>query len=524
MRQLLRFLFTVLCVVGVFGSAFAIGPGDLTDLTNPLVLAPLDLAKELCLNAGPASVVTGSIVFNGSPFAAGTFKNANVDGIGSAGVVQTGVILTTGDIHSAVGPNVSGQVGTSNAPAPGVYLAGDASLDGLIAPDTTKDATVLEFDFIPSKELVTFQFVFASDEYTELDPANDVFGLFIDGLNIAVVPGTANPVSVFNINATLTPTLFFNNDVDVMVPPYGTQYDGFTSVMTASAILAPGVAHHVKFAIADAGVDDTLDSAVFIAPATFNVLTPTIQSLITSYYNTILNRAPDSAGFNFWTNNISGVVALGIDISEGFQGLARFFFDSNEYALRARDDTQFVTDLYQTFLQRAPDAPGLANWLNQLGLGLTRDMLITQFANSPEFKLFLQGVFANIVSRPENNLVNDFYRGLLNRSPDAAGFNSWLTQMKAAQCGGALAVQTVSNQISQAFIASQEYTLRARNNSQYVEDLYNAILRRGADPGGFAFWINALATQTRAQVLQAFTGSPEFQLRVQQVINAGCLP
>ena len=121
--------------------------------------------------------------------------------------------------------------------------------------------------------------------------------------------------------------------------------------------------------------------------------------------------------------------------------------------------------------------------------------------------------------------MNDFYRGFLNRLPDSGGFNGWLSLMRTAQCTGAQAVRDLSHQIALLFSQSAEYALRNRNNSEYIEDLYNGILRRGADPAGFAGWINAVnTTMSRAQVLQAFTDSPEFQFRVTEVINAGCLP
>ena len=96
--------------------------------------------------------------------------------------------------------------------------------------------------------------------------------------------------------------------------------------------------------------------------------------------------------------------------------------------------------------------------------------------------------------------------------------------MRIAQCQGAQAVRDLSYQISIAFIQSAEYTARNRTNGEYVEDLYNAILRRGADPAGFQAWVNNLNTMSRQQVLQGFTNSVEFQTRVNAVIAAGCLP
>jgi len=75
------------------------------------------------------------------------------------------------------------------------------------------------------------------------------------------------------------------------------------------------------------------------------------------------------------------------------------------------------------------------------------------------------------------------------------------------------------------FVASAEYVARARTNSQYVEDLYDAILRRGAAPWEINYWLDTLngATMTREEVLEFFTESPEFQTRVQAVIDVGCL-
>ena len=53
--------------------------------------------------------------------------------------------------------------------------------------------------------MITIPVVFASDEYNEVTApgglfGNDVFGLFLDGVNIALVPGSNSPITVSNIN------------------------------------------------------------------------------------------------------------------------------------------------------------------------------------------------------------------------------------------------------------------------------------------------------------------------------------
>jgi hypothetical protein len=79
--------------------------------------------------------------------------------------------------------------------------------------------------------------------------------------------------------------------------------------------------------------------------------------------------------------------------------------------------------------------------------------------------------------------------------------------------------------ISGEFARGAEYANRNRTNTQYVGDLYNAILRRGGDGPGVQFWINAIASGalTREQVRQQFVQSIEFEARVAQIIAAGCL-
>ena len=95
--------------------------------------------------------------------------------------------------------------------------------------------------------------------------------------------------------------------------------------------------------------------------------------------------------------------------------------------------------------------------------------------------------------------------------------------MRTALCSSAAAVEELSYELSLLFVQSGKYIGRGRNNVGYVEDLYNAILRRGADCGGFTAWVNYLDSgNSRVQLLQLFTDSPEFQTRVDAVIAAGC--
>jgi hypothetical protein len=226
---------------------------------------------------GQGITVVGTPTYTGRPIASGFFNNGLSAGIG----IDSGIILTTGDARLAVGPNNRTNAGF---PEQGDFSIdpepGDLDLDSLL-PDLdsiplvgrTQDAAILEFDFISETTDLFFRYVFASEEYPEFVGAgvNDVFGFFVNGQNIALIPGTNTPVAIDNVNGS-TPEFFVDNDEGVF--NNNIQYDGWTRVFTAQATgLAPGSTNTIKIAIADVG-DPFLDSAVFIEGGTF-AATPT---------------------------------------------------------------------------------------------------------------------------------------------------------------------------------------------------------------------------------------------------------
>ncbi|MBK9118311.1 MAG: choice-of-anchor L domain-containing protein [Phycisphaerales bacterium] len=234
-------------------------------------LTPANLVTALL---GPG-VVVSNITFTGANAAAGTFS-------GGTGIVgfESGIILSSGRIAFVGGPNTQDDVS-------GVHAGlGDPDLNGLIPGYTTFDTCVLEFDFqCTSTQTIQFQYVFTSEEYNEwVDSSfNDVFGFFLNGVNIALVPGSQGmPVSINNVNCgnPFNPpggsycNLFINNDCDDIPPgsypcsgARDTQMDGLLVVLTATGTLNPGV-NHIKLAIADAG-DQVLDSNMFIQGQSF---------------------------------------------------------------------------------------------------------------------------------------------------------------------------------------------------------------------------------------------------------------
>ncbi|ELS04388.1 hypothetical protein Xen7305DRAFT_00041210 [Xenococcus sp. PCC 7305] len=202
--------------------------------------------------------------------AIGSFNGGLSEDIG----IESGVILSSGNINEISGPNDDDGTGSA------LGTPGDLDLDLILNPNLldetedreevegeTNDAIVLEFDFVPDNEEFVFEYVFASDEYNEFANSdfNDIFAFLLDGENIALIPGTTIPVSINNINATENVNFFKNNDLDdVGVEDLlATEFDGLTTVLGVRGFVTPGQTHHLKLVIADTG-DSIYDSAVFL--------------------------------------------------------------------------------------------------------------------------------------------------------------------------------------------------------------------------------------------------------------------
>ncbi|MCB2203933.1 T9SS type A sorting domain-containing protein [bacterium] len=179
--------------------------------------------------------------------------------------INEGVLMTTGWIGYAVGPNNYDDI---SYPA---LRAGDPDLSQLVGYFTF-DASVLEFDFIPYQDTVSFDYVFASEEYPEYVGSvyNDVFAFYISGpgfpvkKNIALIPGTSIPVAINTVNHIDSTRYYVNNAIGQSV-----EYDGFTTVLRASAVVTPCETYHLKLAIADVS-DNLYDSGVFLRSGSFD--------------------------------------------------------------------------------------------------------------------------------------------------------------------------------------------------------------------------------------------------------------
>ncbi|HMX04273.1 MAG TPA: choice-of-anchor L domain-containing protein [Chitinophagales bacterium] len=204
--------------------------------------------------------------------------------------IPNGILLTSGSVGNAVGPNNSPSQSSS------LGMPGDPDLDMIPGVLGTNDACVLEFDFTATSDTIRFNYSFGSEEYLEyVGSFNDVFAFYISGPgiagtdNMALIPGTATTVSINNVNDAVNSEYYNINGTGFNAPfnsdDYYIQYDGFTTVLEAKHAVFPCETYHLKMAIAD-DLDDALDSGVFIEAGSLTSPGVTVE------YNTDIEGYP----------------------------------------------------------------------------------------------------------------------------------------------------------------------------------------------------------------------------------------
>ena len=107
-----------------------------------------------------------------------------------------------------------------------------------------------------------------------------------------------------------------------------------------------------------------------------------ITSFISRCYANVLGRKGDAGGLNYYTGKID---KSNNKKQEAINIASKNFFNSPEFLNKKTNDEQFIKICYQTFLGRQAEASGLQYYLNKLNSGVSRDTLLSNFSNSPEF-------------------------------------------------------------------------------------------------------------------------------------------
>ena len=275
----MRYLFVLFFLTSIFTK------GQIVVDNNIPYNDPTSLVDNILLGGG---IIASNHTFQGATAQIGWFNAQNT----SLGL-DSGIILSTGDIYSIDPLNIGLGV---TMPVPGItdpdLLTVANSVPPLIGQTFTvgsvNDVAILEFDFVPTSDSISFRYVFGSEEYFAYENTqfNDVFGFFLSGpgingpyangaINLAIVPNSSPelPVTISSVN----------NGNNGTFPPINDQYfidnslsldtiasaDGLTTIFIAKALVQCNETYHIRLAIGD-GTDGLLDSYVWLEAGSFS--------------------------------------------------------------------------------------------------------------------------------------------------------------------------------------------------------------------------------------------------------------
>lgn len=299
-----------------------------------------------------ATVVSAS--YTGDSRSSGIYS----DGLNtSPGVVpsNSGVILSTGRVRDFTnnGPWWSNNSNQSSSTSTNTSGPNNLADFNAAAGTSTRDASFIDVDFIPTGDLMTMSFVFASEEYPEYQTSQyqDFVGVWINGVQVEVGVGDGD-IDPLNISSASNENLFVSNTND----QYNTEMDGFTLTMTLNIPVISGQVNSIRIGVADV-VDARYDSNLLIAAdsvqttlvaeddtvtlnpdgtKTVDVLSNDINSTGGTLSITHINGIPVSAG-SYVVLTTGQVVTLNADGTLSVEG------DGNEETVNFTYTTQSTT-------------------------------------------------------------------------------------------------------------------------------------------------------------------------------------
>ena len=205
------------------------------------------------------------------------------DANGTAFPFKQGIFLSTWSSNNTPGPYDNQRGGGSK------NWGGDADLDAALGISSI-NASVIEFDFVPLTDYVSFNYLFASNEYQSYFPCDfsDGFAFLIKEKgsaapykNLAVLPGTNIPVSSKIVHPLINPVQNGSATFEGCPASYENYFNGYntsnspinyagqTKVLTAETKVTAGKTYHIKLVVAD-DREEVFDSAVFIEAGSFS--------------------------------------------------------------------------------------------------------------------------------------------------------------------------------------------------------------------------------------------------------------
>jgi gliding motility-associated-like protein len=232
------------------------------------------LVENVLINSPCANV--SNFTVSGDTFSPGEQSYGYFTGGSSSFPFTSGIVLSTSRAKRTEGPNNNLiDEGDTN-------WLGDSDLEQALNISNTFNATVLEFDFTPLTSKISFDYIFASEEYQGSAPCrySDGFAFLLKEANttnsyqnLALIPNTTTPVLVTTVHPDIS-----GNCAAINASYFGgfngsnapINLNGQTVVLTAKSAVVPGRTYHIKLVIAD-HENIRYDSAIFLGGGSFNV-------------------------------------------------------------------------------------------------------------------------------------------------------------------------------------------------------------------------------------------------------------
>lgn len=103
-----------------------------------------------------------------------------------------------------------------------------------------------------------------------------------------------------------------------------------------------------------------------------------VRNYVLRMYTKCLERDGETLGVEDWSHRINTKAMSP-------EAVAKSFFSSQEFLNKNLSNEDYVETLYQTFMDRASDAAGKADWVGRLNSGVSRQTVLEGFSRSPEF-------------------------------------------------------------------------------------------------------------------------------------------
>jgi hypothetical protein len=268
---------------------------------------------------------------------------------------------------------------------------------------------------------------------------------------------------------------------------------------------------------------------------------------INSWYQTYLNRSPDSTGLAAWLNALADGVSWA-------QAQAAFAGSPEAYADGGGTNSGWLTYLYQKILGRSPTQGELNLWLPLLSSGqLTRTQVATDFLLSAEktnglvdsfYATYQPGGLTTppaddleamgwdlrtghteenvltalltssgdyVSTQPQGSWIRALYQDVLARSAGPAEVTLWLKNMEQGMSMGTIATIVVNSSEANAQLVSTPQFPPGAARVGNIQGYYQHFLNRNPSSGEAGVWVNALNSgASRTSIIMGFLTSGEY--------------